>query len=217
MTDPTSPNRSNFFYDVGLYFPKAAILSLYFELFPSTMPKLRMALYIVTGYTVASGLTTLGINTFYCPHIPDNWSREEDSCSIFNSLLVLQISWVLNFSADISSQYLIHAKVYHASICLHHITSLLTTLSPNPRPRTQATTTKRPDHYLRARHFNHHRQRNSLHQNPDGNGLGPSIYLVHGGNVHRHHGRFHACTEVPPPILEVFVKLALHNSKQLLQ
>ncbi|GAB7322403.1 hypothetical protein MBLNU13_g03356t2 [Cladosporium sp. NU13] len=93
---------SNFFYDVGLYFPKAAILSLYFELFPSTMPKLRMALYIVTGYTVASGLTTLGINTFYCPHVPDNWSRAEGSCSVFNSLLVLQISWALNFSADIS-------------------------------------------------------------------------------------------------------------------
>lgn len=90
---------------MGLYFPKAAILALYFELFPSTMPRLRMALYIVTGYTVASGLTTLGINTFYCPNVPDNWSGEGGSCSVFNSLLVLQISWALNFSADISSQY----------------------------------------------------------------------------------------------------------------
>jgi hypothetical protein len=103
--DTMSLDSSNFFYDVGLYFPKAAILSLYFELFPYSMPKLRMALYIVTGYTTASGLTTLGINTFYCPNVPDNWSREEGSCSVFNSLLVLQISWALNFSSDISSPY----------------------------------------------------------------------------------------------------------------
>jgi hypothetical protein len=90
---------------VGLYFPKATILSLYFELFPSSMPKLRMALYIVTGYTLAAGLTTLGLNTFYCPNIPDNWSQEEGSCSVFNSFLVMQIGWALNFSSDISSEY----------------------------------------------------------------------------------------------------------------
>lgn len=131
-TDHLSLNRSNFFYDVGLYFPKAAILSLYFELFPSTMPKLRMALYIATGYTVASGLTTLGINTFYCPHVPDNWSRAQGSCSVFNSLLVLQISWVLNFSADISSQSQIYVQV-----CLQAFadrSSLLATISPTSRP-----------------------------------------------------------------------------------
>ena len=110
-SNPYSLNRSNFFYDVGLYFPKAAILSLYFELFPSSMPRLRRALYIVTGYTSAAGITTLGINTFYCPHVPDNWSREEGSCSVFNSLLVLQISWALNFSSDISSTYYIRLYV----------------------------------------------------------------------------------------------------------
>ena len=105
-------NRSNFFYDVGLYYPKAAILSLYFELFPlflepcpDSMTKLRMALSIVTAYTVASWITTLGLNTFYCPNVPDNWSQEDGSCSVFNSMLVLQISWVLNFSADICSEY----------------------------------------------------------------------------------------------------------------
>lgn len=132
-------NRSNFFYDVGLYFPKAAILSLYFELFPSTMPKLRMALYIVTGYTVASGLTTLGINTFYCPHVPDNWSREEGSCSVFNSLLVLQISWVLNFSSDISSPYHTHIERFHRTFA--YISSLSTTVphDPHPRPQTPPT------------------------------------------------------------------------------
>lgn len=68
------------------------------------MPKLRLALYIITAYTVAAWIATLGINTFYCPNVPDNWSQEEGSCSVFNSMLVLQISWALNFSADICSK-----------------------------------------------------------------------------------------------------------------
>lgn len=139
ITDSTSLNSSNFFYDVGLYFPKAAILSLYFELFPSTMPRLRVALYIVTGYTVASGLTTLGINTFYCLHVPDNWSRKEGSCSVFNSLLVLQISWVLNFSSDISSPYHIHIERLHRKFA--YTSSLSTTVSHDPHPRPQTPPT----------------------------------------------------------------------------
>jgi len=89
-----------------MYFPKATILALYFELFPTTMPKLRMMLYIVTAFTIASGLTTCMLDTFYCPHVPDNWSTEEGVCSVFNSLLVLQIDWAMNFSSDLFSKFL---------------------------------------------------------------------------------------------------------------
>ncbi|GAB7325725.1 hypothetical protein MBLNU13_g09686t3 [Cladosporium sp. NU13] len=92
---------SNYFYDTGMYFPKATILALYFELFPNTMPTLRKMLYIVTAFTAASGLATCTLDTFYCPHIPDNWSTEEGACSVFNSLLVLQIDWAMNFSSDL--------------------------------------------------------------------------------------------------------------------
>lgn len=86
-----------------MYFPKATILALYFELFPNTMPKLRKMLYLVTAFTAASGLATCTLDTFYCPHIPDNWSTEEGACSVFNSLLVLQIDWAMNFSSDLFS------------------------------------------------------------------------------------------------------------------
>lgn len=46
--------------------------------------------------------------------------------------------------------------------------------------------------------------------------LGPSLHLVHGRNVHSHHGRFNACTEIPTEVLEVLFELALYVSKQLL-
>lgn len=86
-----------------MYFPKATILALYFELFPSTMPKLRLMLYIVTVFTAAAGVTTCAVDTFWCHNIPDNWSTEEGTCSTFNSLLVLQIDWAMNFSSDLFS------------------------------------------------------------------------------------------------------------------
>jgi hypothetical protein len=99
----SSTCSSNYFYDTGMYFPKATILALYFELFPATMPKLRICLYLATAFTIASGFTTAGLDTFYCHHIPDNWSTEEGACSTFNSLLVLQIDWAMNFSSDLFS------------------------------------------------------------------------------------------------------------------
>lgn len=98
-------DRSNYFYDTGMYFPKATILSLYFELFPSSMSKLRKALYAVTAFTAACGLTTCGLDTLFCaPKISDNWSLEKGACSTFNSLLVLQIDWGMNFTSDILSK-----------------------------------------------------------------------------------------------------------------
>jgi hypothetical protein len=83
-----------------MYYPKFTILALYFELFPNTMPKLRMSLYITTAFTVACSFTTLGL-------ITDNWSTEPGKCSSFNSLLVLQIDWAMNFSSDVASKSLI--------------------------------------------------------------------------------------------------------------
>lgn len=100
-------DRSNYFYDYGMYYPKFTILALYFELFPNTMPKLRMSLYIATAFTVMCSFTTLGLVTFYCKNVSDNWSLEPGKCSSFNSLLVLQIDWAMNFSSDVASKSLV--------------------------------------------------------------------------------------------------------------
>jgi hypothetical protein len=97
-------NRSNYFYDYGMYFPKFTILALYFELFPNTMPNLRMSLYITTAFTVMCSCTTLGLITLWCKNVTDNWSTEPGKCSSFNSLLVLQIDWAMNFFSDVASK-----------------------------------------------------------------------------------------------------------------
>jgi len=87
-----------------MYFPKFTILALYFELFPNTMPKLRMSLYITTAFTVMCSCTTLGLITLFCKNVTDNWSTEPGKCSSFNSLLVLQVDWAMNFTSDIASK-----------------------------------------------------------------------------------------------------------------
>lgn len=87
-----------------MYFPKAALIALYFKLIPKTMPRLRMMLYVVTAFVLACALCTCFLDTFWCRYVPDNWSLEEGACSTFNSLLVLQIDWALNFSSDIASK-----------------------------------------------------------------------------------------------------------------
>lgn len=87
-----------------MYFPKATLLALYFKLIPMTMPRLRMMLYIVSGYTLTCAFSTCLLDTFYCHNVPDNWSIAEGACSTFNSTLVFQIDWALNFSSDILSK-----------------------------------------------------------------------------------------------------------------
>ncbi|CAD0114362.1 unnamed protein product, partial [Aureobasidium uvarum] len=95
---------SNYFYDTEMYWPKAALIALYFKIIPSTMPRLRMSLYIVTGLVVACAICTFLLDTLWCaPNVSSNWSLEEGACSTFNSLLVLQIDWAMNCFSDIAS------------------------------------------------------------------------------------------------------------------
>ncbi|KAI5199248.1 hypothetical protein E4T39_06332 [Aureobasidium subglaciale] len=96
---------SNYFYDTGMYWPKAALIALYFKIIPGTMPRLRMALYGVTAFVLACAITTCLLDTLWCaPNVSSNWSLEEGACSAFNSLRVLQIDWALNFTSDVASK-----------------------------------------------------------------------------------------------------------------
>ncbi|KAI4653464.1 hypothetical protein J4E93_001230 [Alternaria ventricosa] len=69
----------NAFYDTGIYWPKLAILALYFRLIPPTMPWLRKALYAVSS----------------------NWSPDEAACNTFSSKEVFRIDWSLNVTSDV--------------------------------------------------------------------------------------------------------------------
>jgi hypothetical protein len=89
-----------------MYWPKAALIALYFKIIPNTMPRLRMTLYVVTGFVAACAVCTCLLDTLWCaPNISDNWSMEKGACSTFDSLLVLQIDWAMNCFSDIASKH----------------------------------------------------------------------------------------------------------------
>ncbi|KAF2139761.1 uncharacterized protein K452DRAFT_352497 [Aplosporella prunicola CBS 121167] len=92
---------SNYFYDSGMYFPKIALLTFYFKLFPQTMPRLRKMLCCVTGFTVCCMICTCFLDTFWCgSDVSINWA-EDSTCSSFGSKRVFQIDWVMNITSDI--------------------------------------------------------------------------------------------------------------------
>ncbi|KAF4975677.1 hypothetical protein FZEAL_7567 [Fusarium zealandicum] len=113
--DPNAPERSledqitlmkvsfagNYFYDTGLYFPKLALLALYFKLIPKTSPTLRKALYGVSALTAAFMITTCFLDTFWCgSEVSLNWQLNS-SCSTFESKAVFRIDWGMNFVSDV--------------------------------------------------------------------------------------------------------------------
>ncbi|KAH7229868.1 archaeal flagellin N-terminal-like domain-containing protein [Fusarium oxysporum] len=112
--DPSAPPRSiedqitlmkvsfagNYFYDTGVYFPKLALLALYFKLIPQTLPLLRKFLYGVTALTGSFMLTTCFLDTFWCgSNVSVNWEIDGE-CSTFDSKTVFRIDWVMNLISD---------------------------------------------------------------------------------------------------------------------
>ncbi|RGP81403.1 hypothetical protein FLONG3_547 [Fusarium longipes] len=69
---------SCYFFDVGLYWPKASIVVFYWWLIPKGFKLLRMALYLTTG------------------------SLENQLKSTWNSMTGFTINWALNISTDLS-------------------------------------------------------------------------------------------------------------------
>ncbi|KAI4713146.1 hypothetical protein J4E89_002125 [Alternaria sp. Ai002NY15] len=92
----------NAFYDTGIYWPKLAILALYYRLIPPTMPWLRKALYAVTLFTGSAMVSTFFLDTFWCGRqVSSNWSPDEAACNTFSSKEVFRIDWSLNITSDV--------------------------------------------------------------------------------------------------------------------
>jgi len=93
---------SNYFYDVGIGFPKMGMLAYYWGIFPTSRPKLRWALYAVTAYVCASYITILWDDTFFCGgDVSVQWSQDEDACSVFWADDPFYINFALNLSCYI--------------------------------------------------------------------------------------------------------------------
>lgn len=116
---------TNYFFDVGMYWPKLSMLALYFQLVPITLQKLRMGVYAATGFTVCCALVTFFADTFWCGPDPRvQWHvvlfpkhtilsanscskrAEELTCSAFTSAELLNINWSMNFVTEVMSKLL---------------------------------------------------------------------------------------------------------------
>jgi hypothetical protein len=67
------PYAACFFFDVGLYFPKASITSFYWWLVPVGFRRMRIALYISTAYLIGALVASILTDLLVCRPISDNW------------------------------------------------------------------------------------------------------------------------------------------------
>ena len=74
---PSVPQQTVFiscyFFDIGLYFPKASITAFYWWLIPVVFRRMRIALYITTVYLGAAVLASVLTDTLIVRPISDNW------------------------------------------------------------------------------------------------------------------------------------------------
>lgn len=91
---------SNYFFDIGLYFPKASLLALYCKVFQVHFKRLRIALYITILYVTLCWITSFCLDTVWCLPIRNNWSISESQGSVWNSWAVFRINYAFNVSSD---------------------------------------------------------------------------------------------------------------------
>jgi hypothetical protein len=98
---------SCFFFDIGLFLPKASITAFYWWLIPKMFRSMRFMLCLVTVYLCLAAIGSVCIDLFICFPVHYNWSLdyEEQGQSIWNSWPDFWINWTLNFSADVFRTY----------------------------------------------------------------------------------------------------------------
>lgn len=91
---------SNYFYDVGMGFPKISMLAFYWGIFPVERRALRKAVYAVTAYVCTAYVVVLWIDTFYCGvPVSVQWSQEEGACSVFYAPIPFYFNFAMNLSS----------------------------------------------------------------------------------------------------------------------
>jgi hypothetical protein len=64
---------SVYFFDTGLYFPKASLVAFYWWLIPQGFRRLRIAVYVLAAVIACSWVASLLTDTLIAPKISDNW------------------------------------------------------------------------------------------------------------------------------------------------
>ncbi|CAG5178867.1 uncharacterized protein ALTATR162_LOCUS8915 [Alternaria atra] len=98
---------SNYFYDVGMGFPKLSMLAFYWAFFNlSGHPGLRKMLFGITAFVIASYLAILFDDTFFCgTPVSVQWSQEEGACSVFYA----PEPFILNFTLNLACYLAVYA------------------------------------------------------------------------------------------------------------
>ncbi|CAG5137584.1 uncharacterized protein ALTATR162_LOCUS159 [Alternaria atra] len=92
---------SCYFFDTGLYFPKASLVAFYWWLIPWGFRGLRISVYVTAAFIGCAWMASLLADTFIAPSISDNWSLENQLNSIWNSYTNLTVNWTLNIGTDL--------------------------------------------------------------------------------------------------------------------
>ncbi|OAL05591.1 hypothetical protein IQ06DRAFT_289715 [Phaeosphaeriaceae sp. SRC1lsM3a] len=92
---------STYFFDIGLYCPKASLLAFYWRLVPLSLQCLRTSTYIATAYTACAAASALLVDTLIARPISSNWSVQDQTSSTWNSGPAIYVNWSLNWSTDL--------------------------------------------------------------------------------------------------------------------
>jgi hypothetical protein len=98
---------SNYFYDVGMGFPKLSMLAFYWVYFNlEARPAMRKMLWAMTAFVVACYLTILFDDTFFCgTPVSVQWSQEEGACSVFYA----PEPFILNFTLNLACYLVVYS------------------------------------------------------------------------------------------------------------
>ncbi|KAL6407554.1 hypothetical protein AUP68_08573 [Ilyonectria robusta] len=98
---------SNYFYDVGMVFPKLSMLAFYWGYFlPDISLSMRRVLYGITAFVCASYTAILWDDTFFCgKNVSVQWSQEDGACSVFYA----PEPFILNFTLNLACYLAVYA------------------------------------------------------------------------------------------------------------
>ncbi|KAH6993602.1 hypothetical protein EDB82DRAFT_524687 [Fusarium venenatum] len=92
---------SDYPFHTTFYLSKAALLSVYLQVFPDFMVKRRRFLWAVITYVAASYTTTILFLTVSCLPTWRHWALSDEGCSIESIRMTFEIAWSLNIMGDI--------------------------------------------------------------------------------------------------------------------
>ncbi|CAG9972553.1 unnamed protein product [Clonostachys byssicola] len=98
---------SNYFYDVGMGFPKMSMLAFYWGYFAPNITKgMRRTLWCAVIFVCLCYMAILWDDTFYCgKDVSVQWSQEEGACSVFYATP----PFILNFTLNLACYLVVYA------------------------------------------------------------------------------------------------------------